>query len=161
MKLLEAWGLTCVGSRLEKKALNGSACRSKLDLSWTGISNCRRFANFGWTDSWTTDRRRATNHCDKGMCLRVTCKDRSIGWVWKYEQGGVQSSQTTSDVSCYHRNSSGQYKVQTADGEFKLFFSSDTSTLLIVTQSLFRHYLSRSSALLWNILFVLFWDLFS
>ena len=41
------------------------------------------------------------------------------------------------------------------------FFSSDTSTLLIVTQSLFRHYLSRSFALLWNIPFVLFWDLFS
>ena len=106
----------------KKKALNGSACRSKLDLTGTGIPFCRRFANFCWTDNWTTDRRRATNHSDKGMCLRVTCKDRSIGWVWKYEQGGVQSSQTTSDVSCYHRNRSGQYKMQTADGEFKLFF---------------------------------------
>ena len=146
----------------KKKALNESASRSKLDLTETGIPFCRRFVNFCWTDKWTTDRRRATNHNEKGMCLRVTCKDRSIGWVWKYEQGGVQSSQTTSDVSCYHRNSSGQYKVQTADGEFKLFFRLICILHLSDCHAIaFRHYLSRSSALLWNILFVLFWDLFS
>ena len=28
-------------------------------------------------------RERAANHSDKGMSLRATCKDRSIGWVWK------------------------------------------------------------------------------
>ena len=30
----------------KNKALNGSACRSKLDLTGTGIPFCRRFANF-------------------------------------------------------------------------------------------------------------------
>ena len=82
-----------------------------------------------------------------------------VTWViWKYEQGGVQSSQTTSDVTCYHRNSSGQYKMQTADGEFKLFFRLICILHLISDchAIAFRHYLSRSFALLWNIPFVLF-----